>query len=421
MSSNESKLKKSETSSSIIWLVGLILAVFILKFAFAFFGFSFVVISNPDPNSMHPTYFQGDVFLLYHAKPENIEIGDIVVYDDPLKTDLIIHRVVSIFKHYEDGTLEYYYRVKGDNPISNSVPDGSSSNPLADKTLIPYDFIVGKCLFRVPKVGLISLQMQDDQNFKYAVYSLIVVLAAFILFWPEDEEEDDTKDEKNNLSNSNSNSNSNTEKTEEEPELTNSSDKSKNENDEKLNSTAPTVVEKLISYYQKSSNWFKNHKKTGYVIIIFILLSSMIVVDSLNKTDSETGVIDVIGSNRKNNYQVGSLELAHSFFQLDVTLSHDGSFFKILKKFTVKTFVLDGGEELLLNETKWEIFRQFEGVIIVGASAFVPHLKLPGDYTTTPYTIIFRVSCTVRTGFWDSYESSVDYTLYNYSYLDNDF
>ncbi|MHA1911586.1 MAG: hypothetical protein ACTSYA_07805, partial [Candidatus Kariarchaeaceae archaeon] len=164
------------------------------------------------------------------------------------------------------------------------------------------------------------------------------------------------------------------------------------------------------------------HTKIGYVIIIFVLLSSMIVVDSLNKTDLETGIIDVTGSHRDNSYQASAPEMAFSFFQLNVTLSHDGSFSKILKEFTIKTFVLDGGEELLLEQTKWTSYRQFEGVIVVGGSAFVPLTKLPGDFTTTSnYTIIFRVSCTVHDGFWNSYVSSIDYTLYNFSYLDSDY
>ncbi|MCG3219176.1 MAG: signal peptidase I [Candidatus Heimdallarchaeota archaeon] len=414
MSSTESKSKKSEINSSVIWFVGIILAVFVLKWGFAFFGFSFVVISNPDPNSMHPTYFQGDVFLLYNAKPENIKVGDVIVYDAPSKSELIIHRVISIFKHNNSGTIDYYYRVKGDNPITNSFPDHILYNDFLDKTLIPYDYIVGKCLLRIPKVGLISLQMQDDQTFRYAVYLLIAFLAAFIIFWPEDDEEDNKDDNKKE------NDNNDSAKIEEEPEIINPSEKI--ETAIKVEKTTPTAVERLISYYKKSSNWFNSHKKIGYVIIIFVLLSSMIVVDSLNKTDRETGIMHVIGTNRDNNYQSYAPEMAFSFIQLNVTLSHDGSFFKILKEFTIQTFVLDGGEELLIEETRWHSYRQFEGVIVVGGSAFVPLLKLPGDFTTTSnYTIIFRVSCTVRTGFWDSYESSIDYTLYNFYYLDADY
>ena len=127
MSSNENSTKEkksnnSETKSSIIWVVGIIIAVFVFQMAFTFFGFSFVVISNPDPNSMYPTYFQGDVFLLHKADPEDINVGDVIVYD-PGERDLIIHRVISIYKHNDGDSTRYFYRVKGDNPNSNSYLD----------------------------------------------------------------------------------------------------------------------------------------------------------------------------------------------------------------------------------------------------------------------------------------------------------
>ena len=34
-------------------------------------GFSLVVIDNSDPNSMYPTYAQGDMFLLLHEKADS--------------------------------------------------------------------------------------------------------------------------------------------------------------------------------------------------------------------------------------------------------------------------------------------------------------------------------------------------------------
>ncbi len=102
---------------------------------------------------------KGDIIVLRGKKPENIEVGDIIVYYSPRRSDPIIHRVVREWQ--KDGV--YYYTTKGDNNLG--------SNP--DELAIPADMIVGynkygkgsTALMRVPYLGWIKIWFVDLLRF----------------------------------------------------------------------------------------------------------------------------------------------------------------------------------------------------------------------------------------------------------------
>lgn len=64
------------------------------------------VVYAADTGSMRPT-FDDDVLIV--AEPENLAVGDIIVYEGG--EDLIVHRIVGI--EFSDG--QPMYRLKGDN------------------------------------------------------------------------------------------------------------------------------------------------------------------------------------------------------------------------------------------------------------------------------------------------------------------
>jgi signal peptidase I len=64
------------------------------------------IIYAADTGSMKPT-FDNDVLIV--APPENLAVGDIIVYEKG--ADLIVHRITGI--EYSDG--KPFYRLKGDN------------------------------------------------------------------------------------------------------------------------------------------------------------------------------------------------------------------------------------------------------------------------------------------------------------------
>jgi len=89
-------------------------------------------------DSMDPTFFKGDMIIVYGEK--NINIGDIVVFDSPDKVYPIIHRVVQI----KNGGIVS----KGDN------------NPTSDEGrwgVIPFDKIYGKAFLKIPLLGWVKI------------------------------------------------------------------------------------------------------------------------------------------------------------------------------------------------------------------------------------------------------------------------
>lgn len=104
-------------------------------------------------NGMH----RGDVIIVYGRDPQNIEVGDVILFKGQDKIELadgtqeslfylnygpIIHRVVEI--HYEDET--FFFTTKGDN------------NPIImpKEIQIPQDDVIGTAVVRIPYLGLLN-------------------------------------------------------------------------------------------------------------------------------------------------------------------------------------------------------------------------------------------------------------------------
>lgn len=95
--------------------------------------------------SMTPTLSPGDILFLRGVPPEELEVGDIIVFRSPIDPDnLIVHRVVKII--VEDG--RYYFTTRGDNPRTN--PWSLSYEKDFSST-----YIVGRVLFKIPLLGWI--------------------------------------------------------------------------------------------------------------------------------------------------------------------------------------------------------------------------------------------------------------------------
>ncbi|ELP86148.1 signal peptidase complex catalytic subunit SEC11A, putative [Entamoeba invadens IP1] len=117
--------------------------------------------------SMEPGFRRGDLmFLTNRGGVDNVEIGDIVVYNLPSKGIPIIHRVIE--KH-NDKNEEIRLLTKGDN---NPVDDrGLYEGPM---WLKPYQ-IIGKSWAHVPFVGMITIALTDYPMLKWTVIALLLV------------------------------------------------------------------------------------------------------------------------------------------------------------------------------------------------------------------------------------------------------
>ncbi len=90
----------------------------------------FLGVDNPiatvNGPSMEPTFHDGDLVILAGVRPEDIKVGDVIVYSASWAGgEDVIHRVVSI----EERGGTYLFRVQGDNRETNPVPDPGYVTP----------------------------------------------------------------------------------------------------------------------------------------------------------------------------------------------------------------------------------------------------------------------------------------------------
>jgi signal peptidase I len=89
---------------------------------------------------------KGDLMVLRGEKPQNLKIGDVIVFMSQAQSDPIIHRVVKVWQT-SDG--EYHFQTKGDH--------NSRSEPGIYETDITTDKVLGKAIFRVPVLGWVKI------------------------------------------------------------------------------------------------------------------------------------------------------------------------------------------------------------------------------------------------------------------------
>ena len=106
---------------------------------------------------------KGDIMVLKGKKPENIEIGDVIVFWSA-KRDPIIHRVV---KKWQDKSI-YYFQTKGDNYKTNPMPIKST---FLDETSVSEEQVVGNAIARIPLLGYVKIWAVELFNLSKDVLS----------------------------------------------------------------------------------------------------------------------------------------------------------------------------------------------------------------------------------------------------------
>ncbi len=114
--------------------------------------------------SMIPELQVYDVLIVQgHVTFEDVQIGDIIVFDRPSGHDrVIVHRVVSIT---DDDPITL--RTKGDNNVA-SIP--GTDFPITEKEYI------GKVEFQIPQIGYVTQVLKPPTN-----YILIVLVIGFMI------------------------------------------------------------------------------------------------------------------------------------------------------------------------------------------------------------------------------------------------
>ncbi|MCL6578984.1 MAG: signal peptidase I [Candidatus Bathyarchaeota archaeon] len=124
----------------------------------------FMVVSS---GSMQPVLNYGDLIFVRNEPPERIVVGDIIAFNVPSPYDRVaasptVHRVVD--KWVEDGAV--YFKTMGDN------------NQGEDPWNVPGENVIGKCVWKVPYVGLAVLYLRSP----YGLALIASVLAAPFIY-----------------------------------------------------------------------------------------------------------------------------------------------------------------------------------------------------------------------------------------------
>lgn len=147
---------KKETRETVFYIfVGLILAYGINT------GLGYAL-NNQKPvmavvsNSMEPTFYKGDLIVAKGVPPESLEVGDVIVYENPLRGIDVVHRIVAI----EDGSPHLYFYTKGDNNKTNPKSDQESglAPPVVD------EWVRGKVVLVIPKLGWFKVMLTEILN-----------------------------------------------------------------------------------------------------------------------------------------------------------------------------------------------------------------------------------------------------------------
>jgi len=117
-------------------------------------------------DSMEPNLKKGDYVICIGVRAENIEVGDIIIFDLPHKSN-IVHRVVNKMK---DSDGNWRFLTKGDNNIK---PD---EEPYDIKTWIREENIIGKVIFKVPYIGWITLIARENPIIPLIIFLLILII-----------------------------------------------------------------------------------------------------------------------------------------------------------------------------------------------------------------------------------------------------
>lgn len=119
------------------------------------FGYKAYIITT---NSMKPFINSGDVSIVKKTKEDKIEIGDVITFKKEGK--VITHRITNIEE--QDG--KKIYTTKGDN------------NNIEDNEKIDYNFIEGKNVLIIPKLGHIINILQNQIVFLFIVLLILILL-----------------------------------------------------------------------------------------------------------------------------------------------------------------------------------------------------------------------------------------------------
>ena len=105
--------------------------------------------------SMKPTFYRGDLLVVKRVDVQDLEVGDIIVFEVPNSEVPIVHRIIEIVEK----DSKKYFITKGDN---NRAMD-FYWRPEHPGT--PEEKVIGIVFYRIPEAGKVSLFFKDLVGF----------------------------------------------------------------------------------------------------------------------------------------------------------------------------------------------------------------------------------------------------------------
>ena len=96
---------------------------------------------------------KGDIMVLYGTKPNDIKLGQVIVFQSGLPYP-IIHRVVAVHDDKGPSAGQLFYETKGD--YNQDQIKGDLFHPL-DETYVPQRVLYGQAVFRIPYLGYVKI------------------------------------------------------------------------------------------------------------------------------------------------------------------------------------------------------------------------------------------------------------------------
>jgi signal peptidase len=146
---------KKEIRETVLYIFIGLLAAYTINTGLAF------ALDTPKPvmavvsGSMEPTFHKGDLIVSKGVPPETLEVGDVIVYENPVKRIDVVHRIVA----KEQRGYHIYFFTKGDNNVTNPQWDQETVPPLAPP--IMDEWVRGKVVLKIPKLGWFKVMLTD--------------------------------------------------------------------------------------------------------------------------------------------------------------------------------------------------------------------------------------------------------------------
>ncbi|MEJ2353038.1 MAG: signal peptidase I [Anaerolineales bacterium] len=134
----ETRFEDKPKKPAYTWFYVASIAASLLWLNAGLLGFQTFLISGV---SMEPTLEAGDVVIVKKSSPEDIEIGDLVLFNKSEKR--VLHRVIEI-RH---------------SGMETEIISQGDANNAADEP-IPISGVQGKAIFKIPKIGWLSLNLK---------------------------------------------------------------------------------------------------------------------------------------------------------------------------------------------------------------------------------------------------------------------